>query len=173
VETDFCKINEIILPKGYNKVYLEHGEVSCLKQYWYVRQMKDLELYMVDIKGIQECKRIILTKKKGNVSYKLENDYFRKDKTKKMANIMKRNAPNISAILVPQVKNQPIPLNEDTAEDVEYLLRKRFGDEWRNCFSLKYYVDVLANKTKMMSFIKKIAAVWNLMYSNMIAFNVN
>ena len=144
VEKDLRRKPEIIQPAEYHKIYSEHGLLRILNRDWKIRQFKDLDAYMNTLTGIQTASRIVLKKTSHTVLYKFEVNYFSADKSKKFVDIMKRKQKvKLAHIILPRVKNNPVPVDDKVKADLDSLLTSRYGEEWRQCSPLKMYVNII------------------------------
>lgn len=131
VEKQMRRIKEVILPSEYNAIYREHGVVKEVNSDWLIRKFKDLASYMNACTGIQEAKRVIIKKMDRDVGFKFEFNYFHNDKTKKLTSIMKSKKYKLSMLILPAKFEGPIQLQKKLQDDINYLMERRFGCEWR------------------------------------------
>ncbi|XP_045456339.1 uncharacterized protein LOC123666184 [Melitaea cinxia] len=151
VEKELKKREEIITRKEYTQVYSEKGKVHELGKEWNTLDIKSLSEFMKKMDGIRDAKRIYIKKTmvrnkatrqlKPRIDVKMEN-FYNADTGKDYGPIMKRGF-KIENIPEPAIINNNNLLNQAKKNDVNMLLKKRFGEEWQDNGELEYYKKII------------------------------
>ena len=146
LEKSFRKHAEIINPQSYIELYREVGPVKILGIDWQIKDIKQLSRSMKMLTGISDMKRIFLQKtiKTGNntVTMKMEPTYNFDDPSKPFVSLLKKG---IKYEGIPEAEILPMEsrVNAAKKKDVDHLLKKRFGNDWRKMDKLQFYVKVI------------------------------
>lgn len=145
VEKSLRKQSEILTPEQYHRIYQKMGNVRRLGIDWDVLNFKDLCQNLKKPVGIRDMKRVILKKKlKGKsirVVFRMEPSYGLDDPSKSYMTLLKRGVAT-DQILHPNVVSLVHPIKSEKKKDLFDLLKKRFGNNWNEDDSLKFYVDI-------------------------------
>lgn len=149
IERKIKKLPTIINPDQYTEIFSEYGKVISLSGINY--DWKKTVTNVVrppgqwPIDSFNACKRFFfkLNKKKDNVLVKCEVHY--KTETQKFKNICKRNK-KIADLASPNLIQPGVPIAPLKKRDVDKLLVKHFGNDWRILESLLFFKTILGDR---------------------------
>ncbi|KAJ8719343.1 hypothetical protein PYW08_011518 [Mythimna loreyi] len=146
VEKDLRKKTVITIREDYHDLLLQHGRVNILGKDWKYYDIKNLDKHFKKVEGIRDMKRICIEKKQIKKRTEaivkcFRNFRFENAGESKGINPLKRNTNLLSIKLVGKELGHFI--KGAKKKDVESLLTKQFGENWKNDPSLKWYCDIL------------------------------
>lgn len=148
IEKDLKRIPVITIKEKYFECFKRHGDLRILGTDWITKDITILENNLKKVNSIQSLKRIHITKKfkQGTqnalncVVKSYENFKFETGKEESISLLIKGKCIPLE---IPNTDSGTIPLTVNKKKDVENLLKKQFGDDWRNLEELSWYKSVI------------------------------
>lgn len=142
------KKNPIITSKEkYIEIYSEVGSVKSLGSDWHMYDVKELEKVFKKVKGISDCKKIILKKFKNNneIIVKIKTcEYYRfSSGTTTWESLIKKGKSESNIQLNKLPLGDSIP--DKKKKSLRHLMKEHFGEEWQNREDLFWYKNLLVS----------------------------
>lgn len=146
IEKDLRKVTVITTKEHYQEIISQHGKVHFLGKHRKYYDIKSLDKYYKRIGGMRDIKRINIQKKIVNnrteiVVKTFSNYRFESVEEQKPKNQLKKKTNFMNVELVEKELGHFI--KGAKKKDVENLLIKQFGEEWKTENALKWYCDIL------------------------------
>lgn len=149
IEKDIRRKKAIIDVNDYHEIFQRYGTIKKMGVHWKSYDWRKMATKFTKSSQqlhfkISKCRRIMLRRscKSKTILFRGQQSYNWSDGMEMQ--ILKKNA-KIENIRPPAIP-VGVPVNALKLRDVEALLSKHFGEEWRNLETLKWYVDVTGGK---------------------------
>lgn len=147
-EKQFRRLDTITSPIQYENIISNQAKIIRVGTDFHVLNWKKAAEKIIKPPGqwsvqFSKCKRFFIrrSKKPGNVLVNAE--MFYKTKTGRFESITRRN--KIMNMLEPEIVSMGIPVKSLKKQDVNSLLVKHFGQEWKTLPNLSFYANILDN----------------------------
>lgn len=148
IEKNLKRIPVITKKEEYIEQISQHGDVQNFGEKWNLEDIKSLSQDLKKLEGIQKMKRIYIAKKTMKSSAKVLNctvtayETFKFSSGTEQARSLLKQGRRIP-LDIPGVKSTSIPLTANKKKDVENLLTKQFGENWKSLDELAWYNSIL------------------------------
>ena len=147
IEKDLRRYAVITKKEEYVEKIGQHGVVNRLGEDWDLKDIKELSQNLKKMEGIQKLKRIFIQKQVNGRTGKVLNckvcgyQNFRFDSGESAISLLKQGKRIPSNIAT--VDRIPKPLTAAKKKDVNNLLVKQFGEEWKTIPDLVWYKNIV------------------------------
>lgn len=151
LEREIRKYPVITSKEDYFMHFSKFGEVRILGEEWRLYDIKQLCNYYKKITDMRNLKRVIIQKESKSTRYRTKTEHLLKVyKTYKFNDLSQRGVS-----LLKQKHNHPKLLNQyplgraltqAKKKDVDNLLIKQFGEDWKTLEELQWYTEILSNE---------------------------
>lgn len=148
IEKDLRRCAVITKKEDYIAKISRHGDVHTLGQHWRLKDIKELSVNFKKIERIQNLKRVFIQKMVNRRTGKVLNckvighELYRFETGSEEAVSLLKRGKRIP-LEISTLDHVLIPLSGNKKKDVDNLLKKQFGDAWRNTDYLTWYKHIL------------------------------